>query len=224
MLNISLDKMDEKYHLSEVGQVNPSKFQFAMVEGDTVFPLHDPIKCRDFLNDTLVWLEEGFIRPIYGFKYKGPIDTEKTTFRLTRCDKVPSNIEKLNAFEVELGLEPTQLIEVKGGSLVSQGDKWWMSTTLHLSWYTQALRHINYPLTILEAVSGESLIQSLDGKFWQIPAALRKLTLTIKRNAPNIDEMHDLNGFHTMMTASQIRNKLTYGPQLMAKSPELFHA
>jgi hypothetical protein len=224
MLNISLDKKDERYSMAEVGQVNPSKFAFALVEGDTVYPLHDAIKCRDFLNDTLVWLEEGFTRPIYGYKYKGPIDTEHTTFHLTFCDQVLKNFKLLNEFEESLGLERTAFYDVEDGSIVSRGDKWWMSSTLHLSWYTQCLRHCNYSLLTLQDSSSEHLINNLKGKYWKIPAALRKLALTIKRNAPSTDSsMHDLNGFYTLMTSGvAIRKQLTYGPQLEAIAPELF--
>lgn len=212
---------------NEVGQANKSKFSFALVENDKVFPLHEEIKCRDFLNDTLVWRDEKIKgnESIYRYDYKGEIDTANTTLILTYCPLVEGNMGFLNDFEKELGIPPTEVIPVAGdgSTLVTRGSKWWMKTTIHLSWYTQTLRHLNYTLTKLTDESKEYLINDVHDRYWKLPFGLKKLkTFSIKRNAPTLCGMHDLNGFHTLLTIPQIRKQLTYGEQMTKVAPELF--
>ena len=207
---------------AEIPQPNSSHFAFARIEGDTVYPLHTRIKCRDFLNDTLVWGEEGFTYPIYGYEFHGDYDKDKTVFHLTEAPLIAKNIGLFNEMEKELGLTPTEIIPCEEG-VVSVGDAWWMSTTVHFSWYTQTLRHLNYKLKKLEDKCQENCINGVGEKFWFLPHALRKLSkLTIKRNAPDKGSMHDLNGFYTLLTNRYVRDKLTYGKQIQALAPELF--
>jgi len=220
-------KWKDKQGYCEVGQVNKSKFTFALVEADKVFPLHQEIKCRDFLNDTLAWRDEKITdeSSIYGYDYKGPVDTANTTLLLTYCPLVAGNMPLLNAFEKELGVTPTEVIPVDGdgSTLVTKGSPWWMKTTVHMAWYTQALRHLNYKLTKLTDKSQEYLINDTHDSYWKLPFGLKKLTeFTIVRNAPTLNGMHDHNGFHTLLTNEYIRDKLTYGPQIMKVAPELF--
>ena len=222
-------KWKDKQGYCEVGQVNKSKFTFALVEADKVFPLHQEIKCRDFLNDTLAWRDEKITdeSSIYGYDYKGPVDTANTTLLLTYCPLVAGNMPLFNEFEKELGITPTEVIPVDdhmvGSTIVVKGSPWWMKTTVHMAWYTQALRHLNYKLTKLTDKSQEHLINDVHDKYWQLPFGLKKLTkFTIVRNAPTLGHMHDHNGFHTLLALPYIREKLTYGKQMMEVAPELF--
>jgi hypothetical protein len=216
---------------AEVGQPNKSKFTLSVVEGDKVFPLHQEIKCRDFLNDTLAWTDEKAKGNIWSYDFSGHvdgvpiIDQKNTTLLLTYCPLVKGNMALLNALETELGVTPTEVIDTTAGdsTIVTRGDKWWMTTTVHMAWYTQALRHLNYKLGVLTDKSDEHLINDTHDKYWKLPFGLKKLKdITIVRNAPSLQGMHDFNGFHTLLTIKQIREKLTYGKQMMAVAPELF--
>ena len=222
-LLISLDKKEGKRSYSEVSQVNKGKFAFARIEGDTVYPLHDKIKCRDFLNDTLVWCEENRTGNIYGYTFHGDYDQDNTTLHLTKHDVFAKQVHLLNEIEAELGIEPTKIIEVVDGSHVSVGDKFWQLTTLHSSWYTQAIRELNYKKESRDKID-EHLVADLGAKFWKIPFALKQLVLSIKRNSPTPDDytMHDNNGYHTCFANKYIRPTTTYGKQLETIAPELF--
>lgn len=158
---------------AEVGQPNKSKFTLSVVEGDKVYPLHQEIKCRDFLNDTLVWTDEKAKGSIWSYDFSGhkngvPLfDKERTTLMLTYCPLVAGNMALLNDLEKDLGVTPTEIIPVEGdgSTLVTRGDPWWMTTTVHMAWYTQALRHLNYKLEKLTDKSSEHLINDTHDRF-----------------------------------------------------------
>ncbi len=222
-------KWKDKQTFAEVGQVNKSKFSFALVDDTKVYPLHQEIKCRDFLNDTLVWIDERSklkgTESIYSYDYKGDVDKERTTLLLTYCPLVKGNMGLLNDFEKDLGITPTEVLDTQEGAstVVTRGDPWWQTTTVHLAWYTQALRHLNYKLTKLTDKCQEHLINDTHERYWKLPFGLKKLKdITIVRNAPELSGMHDFNGFHTLLTLPYIRDQLTYGKQMTQVAPELF--
>jgi hypothetical protein len=200
---------DARY--AEVGQARPCTYSFAFVKGGVVFPQHLQVKCRDFLNDTLVWDEEKSTGRIWGYTFAGPYDKENTTLYMESAEFLPQHLPLLNEYEKKLGISLTTAQKCDKGLLIV-GDKWWQSTTIHLSWYTQVLRHLTYPkLNALEDKSQESMMTH--PAYWGLPFKLKGLKLTIKRNAPSFSSMHDNNGFYTQITRGKLINT-TYSRQL----------
>ena len=203
---------DPKARYAEVGQTRPCTFSFAFLREDVVYPQHKQIKCRDFLNDTLVWDDENFKGSIWGYTFSGPYDKENTTLYMENSGFLPGNLHLLNDFERDLGVSLTKLeICDTNGHLVI-GSHFWQLTTLHLSWYTQVLRHLTYPnLHSLEEQTNEMMVRTKG--FWELPSLLMGLNLTLKRNAPSQSGMHDNNGFFTELTRGSLI-KTIYNEQL----------
>jgi hypothetical protein len=143
VLNCLIPKT-ELYPLSEIFQRYPSLFSFAERDGNNVLPLHTFVKCRDFLLDNLVWSRDpkSYVGPIYGFKPIPGTHYKKPQFALKNCLLyLEKNFHLLTDIENQLGLTASELHPMTGGYYV-EGDAWWCTTTLHLSWYTTMLRYM----------------------------------------------------------------------------------
>jgi hypothetical protein len=97
-------------------QSRKCKFAFAMRDGENFKIMVDPVLCRDFLNDTLVWkAKENKPCSIYSYNYKGKIETEDSVLYLYDDDPngLQDNIGFLNELEREIGIKETQLFRGK---------------------------------------------------------------------------------------------------------------
>lgn len=129
--------------LNQISQRYPSLFSFARKSGNLVTSLHPGVLCRDYLLDQLAWMREVVYEDkIYGFGEVPQVNPTFPEFFISNCVKhLPDNLEWLNTIETKLGISLTTIEPVNGGFYV-RGDPWWYKTTLHLSWYTQALRQM----------------------------------------------------------------------------------
>ncbi len=130
--------------LTQVGQKYPSLFSFARREGDVVTSLHPGVLCRDYLMDQLLWMKGAtpFTTPVYGFIQIPGANSMYPEFYMEESVKfLEENLPGLNDLEKSLGIGLTKISLVGKGYYV-EGDPWWYKTTLHLSWYTQALRQM----------------------------------------------------------------------------------
>ena len=223
------------YPLVQVGQRRPCTFTFALIENDQVYPLHDYILCRDYINDVIVWWQENnFQYHIYGFDYHGPIMTDMTVFCMGDAEHLSKHIHHLNAIESKLGITPTRVYPTDDNTvIVVVGDSFWMDTTLHLSWYTQTLRALSYKNVTSLDKSEEPCIKWFDHfvekkqipdgyafsrflPFSELPMLFQKLKVGLKRNSESSEggSMHNMNGFYTQFTASYY--DFTYKNQLKA--------
>ena len=212
-MRYSVDFSDvKKESYAEIGQARPCTFAFAFVRDNVVFPQHQLVKCRDFLNDTLVWDEEKTKGRIWGYTFAGPYEKNKTSLYMEDAAAMPKNLHLLNAFEDELGVSHTKVFDCGDKGHLIEGDSFWQLTTIHLSWYTQVLRWLTYPDLAGRSDTRSEVMMNTKG-FWDLPKQLKNYKITIKRNAPAISGMHDHNGFYTFLTNKYIRSKLTYGQQ-----------
>lgn len=205
------------------------EMQYAQIEGETIFVLSPPTCCKDYLTDALAWNDEDYpstnIEP-GNYKFFADYDKENTTLYLGF--DVGGKIKVLNEFEESIGVEPTKHFRVGKVASAVCGDKWWMTTTIHFSMFMSLLRYIQAGSDV-ETFMAPKLLRGNDPyvqRVWNrmrlLPAALKKLDITIKRNSPSIELQHAMNGHYCLLTNTAIRSRLTYGPQLMEKAPELF--
>ena len=206
-----------------------AELQYAQIEGDKVYVLSPPTCCKDYLTDALAWNDEDYDINQLGvgcYKFKADYDKENTTLYLGFY--VGDKIKVLNEFEESIGVEPTKHFRVGQGASAVCGDKWWMTTTIHFSMFMSLLRYIQAG-TDVDTLMTPTLQNGKDPyvrRIWSrmrlLPHALKKLDITIKRNSPTIELQHAMNGHYCLLTNAAIRPRLTYGPQLMERAPEVF--
>lgn len=141
-LKIDQSKIKGASNFIEVGQAIPNKYQFALIKDDVVYPLHHPIKCREFFNDTLAMVHK-MHKPysIYNYEFSGPIDLTKTVLVNSYSGILENNLEPLNKIESELGLKKTKVYKTdKEGIVVTVGDPLWQKNSILIMWYTAMLR------------------------------------------------------------------------------------
>lgn len=209
-------------HYSEDHQKRKCKFAFAMRDGEDFKIMVDPVLCRDFLNDTLVWkAKENEPCTIYSYNYKGKIETEDSVLYLydDDCNGLQDNIGFLNELEREIGIKETQLFTNDSKEYGIVGDKWWMTTTVHYSFYTYLIRLLTYKKTIKtwkDLPHDEWVATKVKEKLPKLHLALKLLQVnqvagTAKDYLTGDDTMHNYNGFHAQFVHP---NYTQYGKQL----------
>lgn len=188
--------------LNQISQMYPSLFSFAKKEGNVITSLHPGVLCRDYLLDQLAWMNGApYTRKIYGFgKVPGVNPTFPEFYITNRVEHLEENLGWLNTIEGKLGISPTSIEKIGLGYYVC-GDPWWYKTTLHLSWYTQALRQMG-----ARKITGP-MKETADGTFSRMGAVLDAFPFILKDT--NYDVMiqpkdsdpqtvHDTSGMYTM--------------------------
>lgn len=210
-------------HYNEVPQCRPCKFSYAKKQDDKVVVLHTPVLCRDYLNDTLVWKAKEYPESrIYGYDFCGDIDTERTTLYLTEEfyeNPLKQNIAFVNKLEAEVGLPLTEVTTDDNKNFLIQADKWWMTTTVHLSWFTYLLRQLTHTgvTDSWENFKHDSEFQCISGKVTTLHNALAKLNVTQVSGTKQeyleqgMVTIHDYNGFRSQLKMPKFTE---YGQQL----------
>jgi hypothetical protein len=193
--------LPEARHYSEIHQNNPVKFAYYTVEGDTLVIEHHPVKCRDFLTDTLLWdCKEKKAGQIYGFEYAGPLPKDKLQLAIipTTKQNFKDNLHLLNEVEKRLKIKPTTFQEV-GEWLALEADPFWLRSTLTLSWYTATIRLLNYsPSSTLTALHQENYSEESGALpkldiYLKLPFALAAFQPRVKAWSA-VGSYHDCNG------------------------------
>jgi len=124
---------------------------------ETVSIAHPYVKCRDFLNDVLIFSTyiKKDIERIYGFSLeinKNPIDWGNPQFlikygKTEELDLFIKNLHYLHQLEdfYEISKTSVERTNFKKTILISFSS-FWVSNTLSLSFYTYILRCLSYPL------------------------------------------------------------------------------
>jgi hypothetical protein len=231
-------KLVEKFpnaSYAEVTQYVNNEIAFLLKDGDKVVCPHKPVKCRDFLNDTLVWHKKQQKGTIYGYSYPGPIDEDKTRLMVTtpaypsehlRMENYEEFFHWLNGVEIELGVTPSVLTKLDTPKLsyMVEGDPVWQSSTVHLSFYTSLIRYLGTKLKTSPPKSLDQFIldapkDSVNTRIAQYGVVrLGKAILSLKitevsnsRTAPT--SMHNINGFVSATTPA-LAASCVYGQEL----------
>lgn len=130
---------------SEIGQTIPIKFAFAKVVDGTVYPLHKPVKCRDFLLDTVLWARlkiKNGVRNVYGYGFSEP--EKQYQMLLYQAPLIKDNLELLNQIEEENGLKPSVVTKTnEAGTFLLEGDQRIQESTELLSLHTLVVRFLS---------------------------------------------------------------------------------
>jgi hypothetical protein len=160
---------------------------------------------------------------VYGYDYTGYVDPKKVSlyFKDTRPSTLVDNVDFLVKLEEEIGLKTKTSLFIADGKkeLLITADKWWMSTTVHFSFYTYLLRQLSEEGLVKTWASfkqgklGEKLPF---GVLERIPELLKKLQVdSVCGTAPQYRNdryvVHDYNGFKSQFTHPKSTN---YGAQL----------
>lgn len=98
-------------HYSEVAQTNPMRWACLFLEDNVFVPQSGWWKCKDFLNDVVIYHELGKEFPMYGFQNKVKLNDEGGFVALK---DVPvhfhDNLGVLNTWLVEKGFEPILIV------------------------------------------------------------------------------------------------------------------
>lgn len=215
----------DKY--SEDFQTIKCRFAFAVKLKDGNYKAqHQFVRCRDFLNDTLVWkAKEAPEKTIYGYNFRGRIETTVSCLAMVRHGKLKERIGELNAIERKLGLRETEVIDVDfekpervddGPAVIVIGDKWWQKTTVQYSWWTLMLRQLCSELSLLDA--GLNMLPNLRKPITAIPAAMKEAPfVSVSGTKPEVrGNMHTYNGFMSQL-GHWSKQFCTYGDYLYGK-------
>lgn len=156
---------------NEEPQPCDTQFAFVQKQGDEVQVLHTPVKCRDFLLDTLVWrATEAPCQGVYGWDYNYYCD-ELAIFNT----KFEQNIAQVNEVEAILGINPTKLIETDvKGNFYLEHDPVWRKNTVMLSFYTLILRAFLTRNQSKDNVMQSLAYQGVKGSFDDLLDVVRK--------------------------------------------------
>lgn len=211
---------------SELPQLYSCLFAFAKIEDDKVHVLHKPVKCRDFLLDTLLW-ESGYAplpkeidwdgdtdEPIetdepgniYGYDFTGPIEKEQSVMYVEYLPHAQSNLKFLNDFEVACGMEPSVLVPTtEDQSYVVIGDAEWMKTTVLFSMYTWCIRNFLFPKVpnTMTEQHPESNVLEIYPKIISLPREHKGLLPREEYKAWNGEDYHASNGFMTYLCSAK---------------------
>lgn len=210
----------------EEAQDRPCRFYFAYVKNGVLNTDHGPVLCRDFLSDTLVWkAKEETQCSIYGWKYTGKVEKAYTSLVIDDFGQIIYNVKSiLNPIEKEIGVKLTTVELTEDGEHVwVKGDKWWMTTTVHFSWYTTLLRYLTWNKKFtsfddLKAHPTNDWMGEVFDKFKKLPYVLPQLKfVSVRGSKPSCDGsvMHDYNGWYCNVTNNKWKNKHTvYQEQL----------
>ncbi len=204
----------------------PRHFAYAkFTDENTVNVLHGSTGCKDYMTDALVAIDEERTPHQMYFPFRGPIETEHTVIAFRCARAFLENFPLFQQWELSIGITPTEVFTTQlEDVVVLKADKWWMTTTVHLSLFLSWLRNLSWDkVSKLGELCGDQYIFFNTEKCLRLGTALTKLTgVTIKRNAPDYVGMHSLNGHYTVLMLHAVRKGLTYGPALAEIDPDLF--
>jgi hypothetical protein len=197
---------------------------------DVVKVQHQPVLCRDFLNDTLAWKAKDIKKGhIYGYDFNGIIDKEFTRLVIFNYGNLLKNIEALNRVEHELGLSQTVVAIVEHDSVdhkpavMTVGDKFWMTTTVHMSFYTTILRGLTYPqdITDIANIPEEGWMKDTHKFIPFLPKILLDMPFIRVAGARDLkvdeqDTMHNFNGWSTACDYNRFKFNI-YGEYIRGK-------
>jgi len=217
---------------SELDQKRPCTFAYAVLRDGVAKVQHQPVLCRDFLNDTLAWKAKDIKKGrIYGYDFNGIIDKEFTRLVIFDYGNLRRNIEALNKVEHDLGLSQTVVATVDGPesckpAVMTVGDKFWMTTSVHMSFYTTILRGLTYPqdITDIANIPVESWMKDTHQYIPFLPEILLDMPFIRVAGARDlrVDEqetMHNFNGWSSASDYNRFKFNI-YGEYIRGKLPK----
>lgn len=200
---------------------------FCSVKDDVVSIISNLTSCKDYLTDALVFDEEGMGNAAsWAYRASGKLEQDRLTLYMILPPQFTENVLLMQEYELSEGLDPVQVDEIEGcpDVYVLRADPWWMTTTLHLSAFLSMVRNIAVTkiLGSMEEARGCGYTWRLLPNVYKLVSGLKHIEYVRRRNSPNIQTMHGLNGHYCFLTVNPVaREALTYTKQLMEIDPEI---
>ena len=155
---------------SEVGQKAPLRWALCYKDGDSFEGQHGWWKCKDFLNDTVVYLRTGQEFEIYGYENKAKINDEGGYLALKNVPAFfEDNLIMLNEQLLSVGLEPIECFNGEGEveKVVLVPSFYW-SNTFFISFITSLIRSCVYAKTtaFIDCINKEETLTGYFNKAW----------------------------------------------------------
>lgn len=133
---------------AEIPQTSKTKFSFLKEESDHFVELFYPVKCRDFLGDSVYSTNEGKSFITFGFQSPTNLDKDKTKLRITSEDtqeiqNILKNLDYLTNIEVKNKFTPTVVLYAEP-DIILLGDPKWISNVATISLYSYLIRRLAY--------------------------------------------------------------------------------
>lgn len=134
---------------AEISQSQSTKQALARRVGENAYErITGFVKCRDFLVDSYAFAKENKDFSIYGFSFKGSqMQPDWSGVYVVHLfankddrENFLRNLGYINAIEHANGLPITVVKDAGGNELLTEGDKFWLKSSLYLSLYTFLLR------------------------------------------------------------------------------------
>ena len=150
--------VDSSMKLDQIEQYISNSYSFVTkLTPETVSIAHPYVKCRDFLNDVLIFSTyiKKDIERIYGFSLeinKNPIDWKNPQLLIKygkpeELDLFIKNLHYLHQLEDFYEISKTSVENTNFNNIILiTFSSFWVSNTLNLSFYTYILRCLSYPL------------------------------------------------------------------------------
>ncbi len=236
----------------EIGQQNMTKFALARYDSqkDRIVQCHPFIKCRDFLLDAMVGVEEGKDMGIYGFEFKKTDprpDAENTSLLVSfpqgkLLKNFQDNFSILTDIEKAIGWSPTypELVNYPGKEQIVwvSGDRRWQHCALALSLYTYLIKCLTYEIKdkakwmeeIKAQPTNEGSYMDVAYMSWLLPRldkVIDKYTTFSgfqDQKGMDIGTIHNWTGFKSMMSLIGPTKKVDEYYKKMYKNHVLFEA
>jgi hypothetical protein len=129
---------------SEVSQIAPLRWALTYREGDTFAGQHAWWKCKDFLNDVVIYLQTGKEFSIYGFQNKAKLNDDGGYVALKNVpDFFEHNLALLNEGLIERGFTPIDYLHEGDSHVVLIPTEYW-TNTFFISAITSLIRSCVY--------------------------------------------------------------------------------
>lgn len=134
---LQISQPDKVSHYNEIPQSCKTKFAFVRKQNNKMKILHTPVKCRDFLLDTLVWQAKEVPKTtIYEWSYHDYCE-ELAIFNVTNV----TNLSRVREVEHDLQMQLTKLVQTEDPEIFYvKYDPEWRKNTALFSFYTLILR------------------------------------------------------------------------------------
>lgn len=129
---------------SEVSQVNPLRWRLCLRDGDKLIPQSNWWKCKDFLNDVVIYLRTGHVFSVYSFNNEQKINEEGGYMALKNVhESFEKNLPVLNGYLLSKGFPGLSLVPCKATDetthVVLIPTVYWQNT-FYISYITALIR------------------------------------------------------------------------------------
>ncbi len=199
---------------SEIDQKAPLRWALTYRDGDVFAGQHGWWKCKDFLNDVVIYLQTGMEFGIYGFNNKAKLNEDGGYVALKNVPEFfEHNLALLNEWLIERGFTPIDYMHEGDSHVILIPTEYWQNT-FYISAITSLIRSCVYAKhdTFDECMAEEPTLQGFGTKLMMqlLPENTEKfnnlLFLSYQYNRDNQPPAHSTHIYHNAGLQSWINS------------------